>query len=297
MRAGPECVACIYRTRVAELASSKLPEDVKMAMVRALTEHYALLVAPGVATTVLAWRAFSKVKELLGEEDPYRDFKEESRRAAERLAGEVRRAAEGKVGLERLKYLIRASVAANYLDPGSPMGLEPGELLEAIESVRFGREEVGRLYELLLTHRSVAYIMDNSGEAVFDALVLEELKRMGIELYILVRGKPYQNDVTYEEALRMGLDRLGTVISTGTDFPGVVPGFVSDEAVQALRRADLVLSKGMANFEGFLLSPPPRPAFIVLIAKCPPIAAAAGVEPGEAAAFFLGGAPGPRDLL
>ncbi|MEM4791228.1 MAG: ARMT1-like domain-containing protein [Thermofilum sp.] len=297
MLARPECVACIYRTRAAELAASRLPEDVKVAKLRALTEHYALLVAPGVATTVLAWRAFAKVKELLGEEDPYREFKEESRRVAESLARKVRSAAEGKVGLERLRYLIRASVAANYLDPGSPMGLEPGDLLRAIEAVRFGRDETGRLYGQLLASRAVAYVLDNSGEALFDALVMEELRRMGLELFIVARGKPYQNDVTYEEALQMGLDRLGTLISSGTDFPGVVPGFVSSEAVEALRRADVVISKGMANFESFLLSQPPKPTFIVLTAKCLPIAAAAGVRPGEAAAFFLGGAPGPRDLL
>lgn len=297
MLARPECIACIYRTRAMELAAAKLPEDMKVAKLRIFTEHYALLVAPGVATTVLAWRAFAKVKELLGEEDPYREFKEESRKVAENLAKEVRKVAEGKVGLERLRYLIRASVAANYLDPGSPMGIEPGDLLKVIETLRFGRDETGTLYEQLLTSRSVAYVLDNSGEVIFDALVMEELRRMGLELYIVVRGKPYQNDVVYEEALQIGLDKLGTLISSATDFPGVVPGFVSEEAVKALRRADLVISKGMANFESFLLSPPPKPTFIVLTAKCVPTAVAAGVKPGEAAAFFLGGAPVFRDLL
>lgn len=297
MRVEPECVPCIYRTRALEIAASRLPSDDKIAAMRLFTEFYSLLLAPGASTTVLAWRAFSKVKELLGDEDPYKAFKEESHRAALPLVEEVRRAAEKMEGFDRLRFLIKASVAANLLDPGSPMGLRPAELIGIIERVRFGRDELDRFFLLLLQSSKVAYVLDNCGEALFDLLVLEELQRMGLELFIIARGKPYQNDITFEEALAAGFGKLGRLVSSGSDFPGVVPGFSSEEAVRALAEADLVLSKGMANFESFLLSPPPKPTFAVLVAKCAPIARAAGVRPGEAAAFFLKGPPSPRDLF
>uniref|UniRef100_A0A7C3WTH2 DUF89 family protein n=1 Tax=Thermofilum pendens TaxID=2269 RepID=A0A7C3WTH2_THEPE len=256
MRVEPECVPCIYRSRVLEIAVSGLPNDEKIAAMRLFTEFYSLLLAPGVATTVLAWRAFSKVKELLGDEDPYRVFKEESHRAALSLVEEIRRAAEKRRGFDRLRFLVKASVAANMLDPGSPMGLEPAELIRAVEEVRFGRDELGHLFTLLLQSSKVTYILDNSGEALFDMLVLEELRRMGLKLSVVARGKPYQNDITYEEALAAGFDKLGRLVSSGSDFPGVVPGFSSEEAVRAVAEADLVISKGMANFESFLLPPP-----------------------------------------
>ncbi len=297
MRVEPECVPCIYRTRALEVAASRLPSDDKIAAMRLFTEFYSLLLAPGAATTVLAWRAFSKVKELLGDEDPYKAFKEESHRAALPLMEEVRRAAERRVGFDKLRFLVKASVAANLLDPGSPMGLEPAVLIDAIERVKFGRDELDSFFLLLLQSSKVAYVLDNCGEALFDLLVLEELRRMGLELLIIARGKPYQNDITFEEALAAGFDKLGRLVSSGSDFPGVVPGFSSEEAVRAVAEADLVVSKGMANFESFLLSPPPKPTFVVLVAKCAPIARAVGVKPGEAAAFFLRGAPSSRDLL
>ncbi|ABL77456.1 damage-control phosphatase ARMT1 family protein [Thermofilum pendens] len=297
MRIHPECVLCIYRTRAGEVLASNLSDEAKVEALGKLTVFYGGLVEPSSSTVVLAWKAFRKVKELLGAEDPYRYFKEQSHAAAMSVVERLAARAEGLEGYERFKYFLSLSVAANLVDPGSPMGVSPEQLLEKASSLRFARDETDRLYLTLLQSSRVTYLLDNCGEAVFDGLVLRELRRMGIQLKIVAKGAPYQNDVTHDDALRMGFQELGEVVSTGSDFPGVVPGYVSEEAVKALEWADVVISKGMANFEAFLMSPPKTAVFVAFVAKCRPIAQAARVNPGDAVAAFLRYPQGLRQSL
>ena len=290
MKLSPECVPCIYRTRTSEILASGLPDGEKLRLLRDFTKYYGDLIDDS-STVIVAWKGFRKVKELLRETDPYREYKERSHRIALELARSIMGKLEELSGYERFRYLVGLSVAANLLDPGSPNGLDPEVFWEKASQIRFGRDETDRLYLLLLQSSKVTYVLDNCGEAVFDSLVIRDLRRMGLKLKIIVRGEPYQNDITYQEALRLGLQEYGELVSTGTDFPGIVPGHVSEEAVKALEWADIVISKGMANFESFMYAQPAANVFVLLMAKCGPIARASNVNVGEAAAFFLKGPP------
>jgi uncharacterized protein with ATP-grasp and redox domains len=296
MRMSPECVPCIYRVRTNEILASNLTDDEKIKALKEFTLHYSQVIESS-STVITAWKALRRVKEILNEDDPYREFKERSQRSAIRLARSLAEKAEELVGYERFRYLLGLSVAANLIDPGSPHGTDPEAFSEKAARMVFGRDETDRLYLLLLRCTKVTYLLDNCGEAVFDALVMRELRRMGLKLKIIARGAPCQNDVTYGEALKLGLHEYGEVVSTGTDFVGIVPGYVSGEAIQALEWADVVISKGMANFESFLYAPPKSSVFVLLVAKCQPIARAAGVRVGEAAAFFLRGPPSMQHSL
>lgn len=287
MRISPECVPCILSVRMREVLNSNLPPQEKVAILKELTSYYANLVSPEATTSHLAWVTFKKVKELLRDADPYREFKRKSHEVALKLVEEVARELEKRVGFSRFHYAVKASLAANFVDPGTPLGTQPEDILEKLNTLKLGIDETEALYMRLLQSSRVTYLLDNCGEAIFDALLLREIKSMGIELKIVVKGEPYQNDVTYSEALEHGFGELGEIVSTGSDFPGIVPNFVSKEAVDAILWAELIVSKGMANYEAFLLNPPPKPTFVLLVAKCDPIARSIGVEKGEAAAFFF----------
>ncbi len=291
MRLAPECVQCILNVRMREILNSSINDEEKMRAIRELLKSYSSLLEDNDTTTMLAWKAFRKVKGLLGDSDPYSSFKRRSHEVALQLLKRVLSELETKTGFERFHYAIRASLAANFIDPGSPLGSSPEELLEKLAKLRFGVDESEKLYLGLLQSSRVTYILDNCGEAVFDSLLLREISGMGLEIKIVVKGEPYQNDITYHEALEYGLNELGEVISTGSDFPGILPGYVSGETLDALRWADVIISKGMANYETFLIQPPEKPTFIMLVAKCDPIAQSIGIKRGEAAAFYLRGAP------
>ena len=283
----PRCIPCIYDVRVREILESKLEDEEKIEALREFTRYFADLITPGASTIVLATIGFRKVKELLEEEDIYREFKEKSYRIALSVIEDVRKEALSKNGYEKFLYLVKASIAGNILDPGAPLGKGPENFLETVRGLKLARDETRKLYEQLEKASKVTFLLDNAGEVVFDALLLEELKNMGLSLDIVAKSLPYQNDVTVEEIRRIGLDRFGRILGTGSDAGGIIRGMISEEVFKSMEEADLVISKGMANFESFLDETPRARIFVMLVAKCLPVAIAAGIEPGEAAAFFL----------
>lgn len=297
MKIAPECIPCIFDVRAKEILNSRLNDKEKIEAFRNLLEFFYSFITPEITTTLLSWHSFRKVKELISSEDPYSLFKQTSHEVALRLAMQLEKEMEEKTGFARFHFAVVASLAANFIDPGTPSGIRPDELEEKLKEIRFGIDETEKLYMQLLQSNKVTFLLDNCGEAWLDSLLIREIRRMGIEVKIVVKGAPYQNDITYKEALKYGFDKLGELVSTGSDFPGVVPGYVSEEAIGSLTWADLIISKGMANYEAFLTAPPPKPVFIMLVAKCNVIARSVGVKKGEAAAFFLHGAPDLKKLL
>lgn len=90
-----------------------------------------------------------------------------------------------------------------------------------------------------------------------------------------VRGSPTLNDATLDDAREVGLTGIVQVITTGSDVPGAFLPEASDEFRAAYEAADLVLAKGMGNFEG--LAEERGPLFFLLQAKCRPVAEEIGV--------------------
>ena len=98
-----------------------------------------------------------------------------------------------------------------------------------------------------------------------------------------VRAEPIINDATLRDALQAGLDQVATLMSTGSDIPGIVLKQASEDFVELFEYADLVISKGMGNYE--TLSDVDRPIFYLLKAKCDLVAEHIGVSVGESVLY------------
>ena len=70
-----------------------------------------------------------------------------------------------------------------------------------------------------------------------------------LEVTAIVRGLPALNDATMDDARQIGLTDLVNVIGNGTDIAGTVFDKISKEAQTALQEADVIISKGLGNFE------------------------------------------------
>jgi uncharacterized protein with ATP-grasp and redox domains len=139
-------------------------------------------------------------------------------------------------------------------------------------------------YELFLNKlarsKSLLYLGDNAGEIVWDKILIEELlDHFNIEIVYTVRGFPILNDVTMEDALFVGMDKLVKVISNGFDAPGTLLDRCSKEFLKHYQTSDLILSKGQGNYES--LSAEDRPIFFLLQVKCPVIAENINCHMGE----------------
>ena len=127
--------------------------------------------------------------------------------------------------------------------------------------------------------RSILWIFDNCGEAVFDRLLLEPYRA---KVTLAVRGRPAFNDMTRAELAASGYPdgwAGGGVVSNDDGIPGVVDDTCGAEFRAAFAVADLVVAKGQANFET-MNERTDKPIAFLFLAKCPVVCRAIGAEPG-----------------
>lgn len=169
----------------------------------------------------------------------------------------------------------------NYIDFGAMQHVEKETFLELFQD-----EEKNRLdqkaYEDFLRDcgngKHFLLLADNCGEIVLDKLFLRELKKRfpHLELYVMVRGEEVLNDVTMEDAEATGICAVAKVVSNGTGIGGTVEAKLSEEAKQILEQADVILSKGQANFE--TLNGCGRNIYYSFLCKCDWFSGRFGVE-------------------
>ncbi len=229
-----------------------------------------------------AMDVYAKVEELTGQDDPYRTGKEESNRIALDMVPLIQERI--KSALDPVKESILLSIAGNIIDFGVTGDIDV--LRELNQILREEKKSDARFFQidefLIRLHNSkrILVIGDNCGEIVFDKIMIETIKEQWPDKKFIfaVRGGPIINDVTYDDAVKVGLDRVANIISTGVQSPGAVLSRASKEFVSEFYKADMVISKGQGNFEA--LSDVDREVFFLFMAKCDVIAKFVGCPKG-----------------
>jgi len=126
--------------------------------------------------------------------------------------------------------------------------------------------DIELLRKKLQKAETVLFLGDNAGETVFDLLLIETLS---IPVIYVTRGGPVLNDANREDAYAAGIDKVAEVIDTGVQAPGVILPMSSPAFREKFYRAELILAKGMGNYE--TLSETDAPIFFLLQVKCPVI--------------------------
>ena len=126
--------------------------------------------------------------------------------------------------------------------------------------------------------KSILWIFDNCGEAVFDRLLIEPYRE---KITLAVRGKPAFNDLTRAELAESGYPEgfaAGGVVSNDDGVPGVVDATCGDAFRAAFASADLIIAKGQANFET-MSERTDKPIAFLFLAKCPVVCREVGAQP------------------
>jgi len=261
-----------------------LPEDEKTIASCELLRYIAKIVEPDPRglITYIASLAFRKVRELVKDDDPYADYKIISERLAIKASEIVEEKLKHISGYDKFRTLVVASINANSIDPGiASYEFRADQLRELILNDSLAIDHTQDVYEMIKNADTVVYLLDNCGESVLDKLLIEELNGLGVHVYAVVKGGAYQNDVTLKDALRIGLDEVAELVSTESDFSSLIPGTYSSRVSEVMRRADLVISKGMAHYETLSELELERPTVFLLRAKCGPVAKSLGVNVGD----------------
>ena len=217
---------------------------------------------------------YEKVREITGEIDPYKKIKRESTEKALALYSSLKN--EVEKSNDSLLTATRIAIAGNVIDFGVNMDFDIEEEIDEVLKKDFAIFDYYKFRDYLDNTDEILYIGDNAGESVFDRILIEEMKKPVI---YVVREIPVINDVTYEDALQAGIDKVASILSSGTSAPGIVLNTCSAEFKAVYKNSKFVISKGQGNYEG--LSDEKHPIFFLLKAKCWVIANDIGVNEGD----------------
>ena len=182
---------------------------------------------------------------------------------------------------ESFESRLRLAVAGNILDFSIYADLDIAAAMETMTTAFTKPVDVAAVAELkrrMDEAKSILWIFDNCGEAVFDRLLMEPYRE---KLTLAVRGKPAFNDLTRAELAKSGYEDgfvAGGVVSNDDGVPGVVDATCGEAFRVAFAAADLVVAKGQANFET-MNERTDKPIAFLFLAKCPVVCRAIGAEP------------------
>ncbi|MHC3993649.1 damage-control phosphatase ARMT1 family protein [Thiomicrolovo sp. ZZH C-3] len=177
---------------------------------------------------------------------------------------------------------VKVAVAGNVIDLAAEVSFDLDTEIDRLFHTHFAHDDVDALRERLAGAKTLLYIGDNAGEHLFDALAIEAIAALFPQLAItyMTRGKPIINDVTFDEAMADGLAEVAALVDSGVDTPGFVYERASEAAQHLFDASDVVLTKGMGNYE--CLSPAPRGDLVYLLkVKCNVVSRSIGAEIGS----------------
>lgn len=282
----PECVPCllrriVFQSRLQEGEDGLRPVQAALAV---LTEGFDGEVNSAKLAT-LAHRAAYRAQ---GTDDPYRELKERADQVAASLLPELEDYLDSAP--DRLEAAVLGSIVGNIMDFGPGIAIQdPDELVDVFSDLMdqgLDLSHVPRMRERLRESRKVVYMLDNCGEAVFDIPLIREIQKLGPEVVGVVKGEPILTDVTREDAARSGIDKVfDRMVDTGQFAVGVDLESAGEELLRELEDCDLLLAKGMANYEA-LSDSGIGPVAFLLRAKCHPVARSLGVRKDQNVAVY-----------
>jgi hypothetical protein len=217
----------------------------------------------------IANRILREIKQITGIEDPYENFKTREMAQARKIFSRLKNYVD-----QNLRWRVGLAALGNSLDffknPEQALAEIPNLLNNGFS---FYLDHIDQL-EFFLTAKPqrLLYLTDNAGEIYFDIPLYEYLKKHCERIYLVVKGGPSLNDLTRVELQSQKLiDRFDIVADTGTDGAGIDWDTVSGEFIDLVASADLIVSKGMANFETLYPNRISAPSFYLFKVKCEPI--------------------------
>lgn len=275
----PDCVPCYLKQSISTLRAAGVPEDEINGIL-----YRAWNVVPELNTQATPCENSSivlhKIYELIGCSDPYRkaktDWNQYALKQYPRLVDMVESSSD------RLLTAFKISVAGNIIDMGITPDFDVNLALGEITGKKFDYSDYDEFMKLLEKAESILVIGDNSGEIVFDKVLVREFRKRGLEVVYAVKKGPILNDATMEDAAEVELDGICRVITNGNNYLGTSLNMCSPEFLTVLKKADIVICKGQANFESLESSPlVGTKTFFVLRAKCQLVADCLGVALGS----------------
>jgi uncharacterized protein with ATP-grasp and redox domains len=277
MKVEAECASCLLVRATAETYQATTNPALRF---RAMKEVIKLLnreFRPTVVPADIGTKRDRLIKQLTSNNDPYQRSKKMSNEKALKMLPYAKKLVEkGHNQQERFKKACLCAIVGNIMEfdiPGHNFTFKTLTKSFREASKDLFIDDVDAVYQLAKKAKSVLYLADNAGEIVFDTLLVEQLKNMGLTVTYVVKGGPVINDATLEDVEFSGMNKLAdNILTTGADAVGLLQKEVSPEFLKVYNAAELVFAKGMGYAETLTEYKLTKPHFLLLRTKCNPVA-------------------------
>jgi len=271
-----DCIPCFLRQALnaARLTSTdpKIHERIMRNVLRKTAEIDLNQPPPAMGRLI-----YQMIREVSKENDPYKLIKDKFNKFVLGLYPEFQ-----KIILTAdnpFEVAVRLAIAGNIIDFGIGSDIKTADIYDTVNQ-SLTQDLVGSIEKFeneVNSANKILYLGDNSGEIVFDRLLIEQLAVEKITY--AVRGYPVINDVTIEDAHATGITEIVRVVDNGSDAPGTLLDKCSKKFQDIFSEADLVISKGQGNYES--LSDIDKNIFFIFMVKCPVVASTTGYAQGS----------------
>jgi len=277
LKVEPECESCLLsRAQIQTYQATTNPA----LRFRCLAEIVKLLSREFKPTSVAAEIGTKRdriIRKLTSNEDPYKYNKKLANQKALKLLPQAKKFVKlGYNQQEHFKKACLCAIVGNIMEfdiPGHKFTLNSMAKVLSEASKDLVIDDIDKAYALAKKANSVLYLADNAGEIVFDTLLVEQLKNMGLKVIYVVKGGPVINDATMEDVEISNMDKLADeIITTGCDAVGLQKKEVSADFLKVYDEAELVFAKGMGYAETLTEYKLTNPHLLMFRTKCVPVA-------------------------
>ena len=273
------CISCIINQSV-KVANSIDADEKLSKELTSTVENMSKTFSYKDTPPEIAADVYEKMAIIANKSDLYDEVKRLSTQKARSFIPLVKE--ELQKSQNKLLTATKIAVAGNVIDLAAAVAFDLEEELDKVFHTEFGHNDFSSLERELHRAKDVVVLGDNVGEHIFDYLFIETVQKLYPKIHFtyMVRGSPIINDVTMQEAQEAGFDTLCKLVDSGVNTPGFTYARATQEAQKLFDDADLVISKGMGNYE--CLSPSHRKNICFLLkVKCGVVASSLNQEIGD----------------
>ncbi|MDR1992538.1 MAG: ARMT1-like domain-containing protein [Nitrososphaerota archaeon] len=277
MKVEPECESCLLSRAQIQIYQATTNPALRF---RCLAEIVKLLnreFKPTANAAEIGTKRDRIIRKLTNCDDPYKIIKKRANEKALKMLPRAKKYVEsGYNQQERFKKACLCAIVGNIMEfdiPGHKYTLNSiaGRIREAAKDLAI--DDIDKAYDLTKKAKTILYLADNAGEIVFDTLLVEQLKNMGLKVTYAVKGAPVINDATLEDTEISNMDKLADeVITTGCDAVGLQKTETSNEFLNIYNNSELVFAKGMGYAETLTEYKLTKPHLLMFRTKCTPVA-------------------------
>ncbi|MEN8223122.1 MAG: ARMT1-like domain-containing protein, partial [Acidobacteriota bacterium] len=230
----------------------------------------------GMTPPFFSGKIYNAVTSLTGNNDPYKKLRKEQN---DLILDNIQLFRSRITGSDDPLFTsLFYSLLGNIIDYGGVEIFDTDQIFSDVKEIGITVNDYNKLKERLDEAGSMLIISDNAGEAVFDMLLMEQLKLKFPELEIIygVRSGPAINDIIKEDAEYIGIGKYAEIVETGSTYAGTMIDDSDQDFIEIYNKADIVISKGQGNYETLEMEKG-KDIFFIFKVKCRIVAEHSGL--------------------